>query len=264
MKKVNFATVAALLWGVLLLVLSVEVAVLANKASIRAESSPASVTASSAMVVDEFRKEYSEIVAKLDRVAGDRIDSETSGINQALAELQAQIDWEQEMEELRAQAQQALEQEYAEMLEAQRKLQEQLDQKALADIEASGGHSATSSDVVYFGSDNLTTPVIESTAPTTPTPNDDPYRGQFIAEVICTCDKCFAEVGSEFSQTILANPEYLMPGQKVTLENGLSGVFVVRDGGPRTSGRAIYIYTTNHTEASAATLIYPKIYESEE
>lgn len=219
--------------------------------------------------------ESSDFIHLMEADLAEQQDAESREVNEYATELAKTEEGRREQERLRLEAEQKLRQDYLDMLKAQAELQEQLDQKAEQEILASGGHSATRSDHVYIGSpgdggQEIVSPensAVPETEPSEP-PTDPSYLGQFSAKIVCTCASCFnaeehpsASVGE---QCVLADPNYIATGKTIKLDQGISGDFQVRDGTGQVEGRAIIVYSPNHSETQGGQSLYPKIYESEE
>lgn len=236
-------------------------------------------------------------VRKLDTAS---IKESTNGVIEFVAKQQADEETRLVEAQERAEQQQEFYEQLAELRRQQAQLQEQLDEKALKDIESMGGIDATSGNISVRDSELVkNTPAVTddieeapvrsgttsdgisddatsgqdtgehedvSTEVNTEEVTAEPvYYGQFRANIVCTCAACFdpekwkvADSGDVF---ILADTEFIEPGTRVVLDQGISAVFEVRDANGLVTGRNVIVFDNNHSEVGGGMQLYPRITE---
>lgn len=166
-------------------------------------------------------------------------------------------------------------QEMAELRRQQEELQAEFDSRAEAHIQAIGGVDATKGNEIQLDEGYLSNETTVPEVSSTPTPEATPdsveletsYFGQFHAQFVCTCAECF--IPSEWpdvqsgSSYILADPEFIPDGTMVTLDQGSSATFEVRDAAGTVTGREVIVFNANHSEANGHMQLYPKISRAE-
>lgn len=228
-----------------------------------------------------YSEETSTILAELHRIDSEWIEHSNGHFVETVQLNSETEEGRRQLAQLKAEQQLEFLQQMAELAAQQQALQDKLDSKAEAEIEAMGGIDATKDDVVMLpteGSDSSANPDVSpennsssSAAPAgsaaTESLEDETYFGQFKARYVCTCANCFKsgewEGVSSGDCYIWADPEYIPSGITVTLDQGTSGSYTVHDAEGEVEGRSVVVFNPNHSEANGSMYLYPKITKKE-